>query len=228
MCFDPVSIGLLVAGTAASMAGSSIARKESEEGQAREVAARNATLREQQARARRFAEENEAVTKRTVDRFAEPEQKKITDNVNAQRDATIDRTVVPTAGVDDIPLDTDGPQIIKSGIAKKMLDAFKKSTDNAKLAARVGAYGDVGTQNNLNMIDAGRKVDTVNSFARQEAAMLPSQQELAALTVRRPPSGTGQLLSGLGSLMASVGGSGIVRRGVPLAPTTLTMMPADI
>jgi hypothetical protein len=79
--------------------------------------------------------------------------------------------------------------------------------------ATLGAYGDTNAAMTNSALTAGRGIDTTNSFARGDAALLPSEQQFADFSARaqnpvQPVSTWGSSLSGLGNVFAALGGSG--------------------
>jgi len=224
-----IEIALLVGGAAAAAGGTAIERSESQQNAAAMAMAKNKELRESTARQRRYEDRSrqEGVQK-ALGRFSPEEQARAQAEDTARRDSAITDAVTSTDGVEGIPLPTDdnGPAVVKTQIGKKLRDVFNTATDRAKLAAKPLTYSDILAGNNVALGEAGRVVDTGNSFARQEAAMLPSQQEFAAYMAQQSPSIWGPLLKTGGSLAAGVGGAGIVgglTAGTALAGTALPL-----
>lgn len=211
---DPLSLGLLAAGTAASVGGTMMQRSEQQAANAREVEARNAVLRDNLARMAVFQKQNATQQSALMNKFTPASQQQNQTDATAARDAQI-TGAIPTAaseaGATPPPLTGSQPQIIKSDLAGKMLGAFQTATNAAKANAALGSYNDAWANNNFGITDTARNIDTTNSLAQGQAAILPSQQDLAAASVYQPPSGFGGMLSGLGSLMAGLGGSGYAK-----------------
>ena len=207
-----VEIALLAAGAAASAGGAIISRNESQENAARIAQARNAELRDSIVRQRKYEDKSrtEGVQK-ALSRFSPEEQAKAQADADARRQTAITQAVTPTEGVGDIPLATgteNAPTVVKDNIAKRLRDVFNTATDRAKLAAKPLSYADILAGNNIPLTEAGRLVDTNNSFSRQEAAMLPNQQDFAAYMAQRSPSIWGPLLQTAGAALAGGAGSG--------------------
>jgi len=208
-----LEIALLAGGAAAAAGGTMIERRDQQSNAAAQARARNQELRDSMARQRRYEDKSRSEgVQKALDRFDPAEQAKAQAEDAARRDTAITEAVVPTAGAEDIPLtaDLDGaPSMVKGQIGKKLRDVFNTATDRAKLAAKPLTFADMLAGNNISLTEAGRVVDTGNSFARQEAAMLPSQQDFAAYAAQQAPSIWGPLLKTAGTLAASVGGAGI-------------------
>jgi hypothetical protein len=227
-----VEIALLAAGAAASAGGALVSRNESQKNAAAMAQARNQELRDSIVRQRKYEDKSrtEGVQK-ALAHFSPEEQAKAQADADAQRKTAITEAVTPTEGVGDIPLasGTEGaPTVVKDNIAKRLRDVFNTATDRAKLNAKPLNYADVLAGNNIPLTEAGRLVDTQNAFARQEAAMLPAQQDFAAYMAQRNPSIWGPLLSATGTALAAGAGSGyagkigskLVGLGTPAAAAT--------
>jgi hypothetical protein len=211
-----IEIALLAGGAAASAGGAMISRNEAQKNAAAVALARNQELRDSTARQRRYEDRSrtEGVQK-ALDRFSPEEQAKAQADETARRGEAITDAVTPSAGVEDIPLATgedNAPTVVKDQIGQKLRDVFNTATDRAKLSAKPLSYSDVLAGNNVALTNAGRVVDTGNSFARQEAAILPSQQDFAAYEAQKSPSIWGPLLTAAGTAAAGAGGSGYLSK----------------
>lgn len=204
-----IEIALLAAGAAATAGGTLLERNEKQKNAAEVARARNQELRDSMARQRRYEDRSrvEGVQK-ALDKFDPQEQAKLQAEDAARRDTAIAEAVTPTEGVEGIPLEGSTVPVVKDQIGKRLRDVFNTATERAKLAARPLTYADRLAGNNLALTDAGRMVDTQNSFARQEAAMLPSQQDFAAFMAQKEPSIWGPLLKTAGSALMGSAGSG--------------------
>jgi hypothetical protein len=205
MCLDPVSLGLMAAGTATSIAGTSMSRRDQQDAIGREMAAKNAVLKDTLAKEAAFREQNLGTVNDTVAGFNPTVQAGKMDAATGNRNSLIDSTIT---GPGTAPTGSDTPQIVKDNIASKMLDAFKYSTSLAKAKAAAASYGDVNQGNARAISDASGNIDMTNNFAKGTAAMLPDQQQFAATQVYKPPSPFGPALTSIGGLMAMMGGSG--------------------
>jgi hypothetical protein len=224
-----IELALLAGGTAAAAGGAYIQHNETQNNAAAMARARNAELAASRTRLRAYEDKarQEGVQK-ALSKYDTAEQAKSQEEAQARRDTAITDAVKPTEGVEDVPLTGDEPRIVKDQIGKKLRDVFNAATANAKLAAKPLTWQDTLMGNNVALTDAGRLVDTQNSFARQEAAMLPSQQDFAAFTAQKAPSVWGPLLKAAGQAAAGAGGSGYFRAAAPVVPATMSLMPTDI
>ena len=183
---------------AASGVGSMINMSEMRADQEARAAARMQALREHQARQKTFQDENRKTYEERAQDYTPENQGKVLQNAQDARTEDITQGVKgPTT---DVALTGSAPSVVEGELAKRMLTAFNKSTDQAKALGKLGGYGDQWFTNNMGLLDSGRKIDTVNSFSRQEAALLPGYQDLAEAGAARAPSGIGTIMSGLGQI----------------------------
>jgi hypothetical protein len=223
-----IEIALLAGGVAASAGGAAMQRADAQRNAAAIARAKNAELRDSMQRQKAYESRNrEEGVQKALARFDPAEQAKAQAEDQARRETAITEAVVPTAGAEDIPMAPGlegAPAIVKGQIGKKLRDVFNTATDRAKLAAKPLTFSDMLAGNNIALTQGGRVVDTGNSFARQEAAMLPSQQEFAGYMAQQTPSIWGPLLSAAGTAAAGAGGSGYFKAAAPaigaLAPGT--------
>jgi hypothetical protein len=198
MC-DPVTAGILLASTAASVGGGVLSQSEAQSSAANEAAARNRVLEQYMERQRNLHAQNQEQAAKARGELDETKQTaKQAENVE-QRSQAIDTNAQP-ADAGAIPLSGNAPSIVKSQIAQRMLSAFTDATDEAKAKGKFSAYGDTWGQNDRAMLQPGRMIDTFNNFSRANTSMLPLEQDLVGYANRKPPSGLGPLLQGLGSI----------------------------
>jgi len=207
-----IEIALLAGGAAASLGGTLMERNAQQENAAAMARARNQELRDSMARQRRYEDRSrtEGVAK-ALERFDPKTQADAQAADQARRDTAITEAVAPTQGAEGVPLDDSTNVVVKGAISKKLSDVFKLATDRAKLNAKPLTYADMLAGNNIDLTNAGRVVDTQNSFARQEAAMLPAQQDFAAYMAQKDPSIWGPVLKAAGGLAVGAGGSGYLK-----------------
>jgi hypothetical protein len=224
---DPITLALLAGSTAASVGGGIISRNEANANAQRIADARNAELLAEQQRLDKLRAENAITLKNTMDTFDQPNQEKAAADAEAQRNTEIQANAAPpTSDAGEVSLAGNAPKVIKGAIADRMKEAFDRSTTKAKAMATLGKYGDVWGGNNRSVQSGGRNIDTVNGFARAEAALLPALQDLAGFSASKPSSGIGETLSALGSLGGTYAGAGAPGLA-PKATTTLSAKMAD-
>jgi hypothetical protein len=214
MC-DPIT-GLAIASTAASVGGGLYSSYEANNNAQSEMLARNNVLNSFLQKQTAHRKNNEAaLTKRVEDMAPQANQQKI-DNAVAGRGATIDATT--SAPPSDVPLTGSAPKVVKDTVAGALSKAFGEATDAAKAKAKVSGYGDMMLDNQFGIGDTERQIGTTNNFARGEAALLPSQQELAGFAARKPSTGIGQIIQAAGQVGSMYAGSQAGRPGVVAAP----------
>ena len=212
-----IEIALLAAGAAATAGGALVERNETQKNAAAAASARNRELALSRQRLRGFEDKARAEgVQKALGKFSAEEQAKAQEEATTRRDVAITEAVTPTEGVEDIPLEGNAPEIVKGQIGKRLRDVFNTATSHAKLAAKPMTWQDTLMGNNVTLNDAGRVVDTLNSFARQEAAMLPSQQDFAAFAAQKSPSIWGPVLKAAGTALAGSVGGGYLAGGKAL------------
>lgn len=220
MCFDPVSIGLALAGTASSVGGgilnSGAQAKQASAQQldnARAAAASNAVLAKFQDQQAVNQKANDAALAPAIN-FYNPatfqnNQTGIANTASSNAASAIASVLknqpLPTLS------NTDNGQsaaAIKSAIASRTGQSVLDATNAAKL----GAYGTNLSLGGIAGNTAARGIDQTNTFARQQAQLLPTNEQNAALQARQvvPPADytAGSALQGLGNLFSTLGGSG--------------------
>lgn len=204
-----LEIAALAAAAAATTGGALVERNETQKNAAAAARARNAELAASRVRLRGFEDKVRAEgVNKALDKFSPAEQAKAQADADARRQAAITEAVTQTPGVEALPLDSAASEVVKGDIGKRLRDVFNTATAHAKLAAKPLTWQDTLMGNNIPLTEAGRLVDTYNSFARQEAAMLPSQQDFAAFISQQSPSFLGPALKGVGAALAGGAGSG--------------------
>jgi hypothetical protein len=227
MCFDPVSLGAAAIGTAANVGGGILNRnaqaQQAEQQSNQNVAA--AAARTQQllrflAQQRVYQGQNQEAFK-PVTAAIDPATFQATQAADtasragaattAINDFTSHAPTVATSG-------TDPNNLVQKEIAARSGVETGKSTRDATNDATLKGFGDVFSNLGLTTNEAARHIDTTNSFARTDASLLPQQQDIAAAPYSQPvpqaSSPWGSILSGLGNIAATAGGSGAASRGL--------------
>ena len=219
MCFDPVSLGLTAAGAAASVIGGGQQREAMQKQQSQELqqnlavqAARNAEVQALMRKEEAAAASNKLLVDNAVAN-ADPAHV-----AAAQQKATTDRTGAANGLIDMIPqnavpLGNDAPGAIQAEYDKRRGAATGVARQGAAANANYSSFGDALNGINLGSADAARGVNTTNAIARGDASILPYDQQYAEQMARdtnlvQPYDTTGNTISGLGNLFATLGGSG--------------------
>jgi hypothetical protein len=132
---------------------------------------------------------------------------RLVDAQSARTGTITSNLTVPTA--DDVPYSRSAPAAVRGALAKRMLDVFNDATERAKAAGALGGYGDTWQSNALGVADTGRRIGTVNDFSRQEAALLPMEQDLAEAGAAKQPSLWGPIMKAGSQLAMKFATSGM-------------------
>lgn len=205
---DPITIGLLLGGTALSTVGGMSEREQALENAKRQAAARNAVLKDNIAKQEGFFDQNKGVWDANIGRYAQPAQEQQLQMAQDTRSAgnvgnitKVDTTSVPTQA--------DASPAVKSEIAKRMLATFNQSTDRAKQMGKLGGYSDTWLENQLGNRQADRDIGVTNTFSAGRKALLGPEQDAASAEAYQPPSVMPGLMKGAGSLMSGAAGAGM-------------------
>jgi hypothetical protein len=192
---DPISIGLLLGGTALSgigALGENAAKNKflSQNLQAdmqqllqdqQAAAARNAVLQEYINNANAFGAQNQATLGQGIAAF----------NPNrlgadqAARGATISQAI--GAGPDtNIPLRKGVAAPVSAEVNKQLGDAFASASGQGGRLAAVGGYGDTLGGIGRDLSTTGERLKTTNNLAAGNMALLPGAQELASFGAYSP------------------------------------------
>lgn len=226
MCFDPVSLTIAALGEAASVGGG-IMNAQAQADQAAAIAQDNANAAAASNKVLSAFEDTQAANQATNNASLTPvygaidpatfqaNQAAIAQNEGDQASKAIAATL---ASVPQPTLtNTDNGQSAKA-IADRIASRTGVSVQDAQNAAKLNSFGQAFSDLGLTETDANRKIDTVNTNARAQAALLPTDEQNAALQARRyiapADTMTGTALQGLGNLFATVGGSGLAKSGL--------------
>lgn len=207
-------IGPLIGGLM-SAAGSMMTAKAAEDQARAQAEARNEKMRITLAKNDRIAKDSRKIFNKDANQYSE---KKFT---QTQDDATADRTAGLDAAVEQvdpssIPLSGSAPDVVKSELAKRLLDTMQYGKSQAQRLGTVGGYGDAWLRRGYGTAAAGRNIGINQNFTAGNLAILPYQQDMAELAAYKPISPIGGILSGLGSALGQGGGGGgFLSGGVP-------------
>lgn len=213
-------------GGASSNAHATQLRNEKIINDARMADARNKVLQNYTGVQSGLQGENTQTANDTIAHFGAPQGQVLTD-AQGNRIQTVTDNLAPLndPSYTDVPLAGDAPAGVKSDIAARLRAGFDHALKTSKANAKLGGYGDQWAGNALATAGAGRKVDTVNSFARGNTTLLPSLQDFAQYGANQPVvdngNVTGSVLSTVGKLLAGAGGSGYFK-STPATPSVLS------
>lgn len=231
ICFDPLSLALLAASTAATVGGGIATRQNAQEN------ANSAAMRNRQAalarnnvrdayrqRTTEWGNQNEAEKQRLLAQQEQAPQQKQQEDLTAAREATatsVQRAPSPT----EAPISGSAPSVVQGEITKRLMDAYAQSRAGAAASAKLGSYGDTWAKNAVDLTTVGRKIDTRNNFSRGDMALLGYDQDLAEAQVPQAkvkPNTWGEVLSGLGKLGSAAAGSGAFGGGGAAGASSFT------
>lgn len=206
-----MAIGAITSGIGAGIKNGQAARQ-----QLAIVQARNNELRQTMTANRQLAEESRGMFDNRVDSMtgdagAAAEQKSMDD-----RQALMDRAVEAPAP-DAASVAGSAPSVVKSELAKKMLEAFTSARDEAGAAGRLGGHGDFWFNQGTENAATGRNLGVNLNLASGNLGLLPHLQDLAEVQATKPIGPLGDILMGIGSAVGSAGGSGMFGRAAGAA-----------
>lgn len=204
MC-DPITLFLI--GTAVSAGGNIISSNQAEENAAAMAAARNAQLADTLRRNDELAARSRALFQERADSYAPPVVRRNLEEAQDRRSQAMAGSQVEF-DIADAPISGNAPKVVKSEIAKRMLDVFKQGEAQASASGRLGGYGDFFHQQGLDDTGANDKLDLLANRAQGNLNILPHLQDFAQIEAHEGPSTFGQILEGGGRLISSAAGAG--------------------
>lgn len=216
MC-DPVSIGLSLAGAAASAAGQVISSSEANANASRAAKARNNAALAEVARQERFQQQAAPIQNTLVEEMSADKQKQNLTEAQTSRAGSAGGAVsssdyAPSAG---------STSMVGSEISRQMAKAVRDAKNTGAAQGRFAAYGDAGQKAGL-AFDAGNsRLEAVNNASRGSARLLPIDQAAAENNAYKAPSGWGGGLRLLGTALslANMGYGAFSTPGVnPVSP----------
>lgn len=204
MC-DPITLGIMVASTAASVGGAGIAAGEAAKNNNRIAEARNKVLRDTNLRNMALGEKNRALLDARVAEMAPQNTAEALAAAQQERGDNLEAAISTTPT--EVPLAGDAPQVIKSELGKKLAETFAKSKASARTLGNIGGYG--AQMQDQAIADAGvtRGINTNNNFVGGNMRMLPYLQDYAEYGASKPSSGLGQILQSLGMMGSMYAGT---------------------
>lgn len=211
MCFDPISMALMIGGAALSAGGGAISANDADRNAAAVAKARNRVLNDTLARNERHAQQaRQSFDARVADAGPAQAPQKL-DQAKADRTAQLESTVQPL-DTGTMPTADSAPTVIKSALAKAMLEASSAGKAAAQRSGRLGGYGDFFFDRSLGDNAASRDIGVSNNLAQGNLSIMPYLQDFAGIAAQKKPGILGPLLSGLGS--AASMGAGVYGKGL--------------
>lgn len=210
MC-DPITLSLMAAGTAASVAGGGIANREKIDNDTSIANARNAALG--RTNATNLALSGKSRDLMTGDIGATTGAQGAQGLQNAQQSAvnTIQGNMAPTGA--EPTLDGSMPKVAQSGLGKAISDAAAKSSARGQAMGNLLGYQTYGRDVANQDRDTTSGVGMNNNFVKGNEALLPSILDDEQIKANKPSSGLGGILSTIGGALGGVAGSRAGKQG---------------
>ncbi len=209
MGFDPLSLGVMAAGAGLSTIGSGLTAGSQAKNGARQAAARNEVLRQQNAKLDKFAADNRGDFNTTIGTYDPNAQTAQRGALEATRAGDSDAAVNAATGAAlaaPTGFSESASPAVAADFKSRMADASTRALEHGRAGAKLQAYDDSQLKNDLGNKQLARNIDTTNNYARGTAALTAPLQDFAQFQAYRPPSMLGGLVSGVGSLLSNYGG----------------------
>lgn len=202
---DPLTLSLLLGGTALSTAGGMFGRSDALANAAAQARARNESLAKNIGILNGFEDQNQKTFGGNIAHYAPEEQGKLLTDAQTTRG---NNNAAAISGPDmSLPIPADASPASRSDLAKRMLAVHEGATARAKATGKLGGYSDAWTTNQLNDAQANRDIGVTNNYAEGRKALIGPEGDLAATGAYQSPSIWGPLLSGAGSIASAAGGA---------------------
>lgn len=190
----------MAVGTAASMYGQS--RVES--AQKKDIAATAEKYQQSRAQQQGFTAENEKTVADTLANYSKPTQDAASADAIANRQSAYTAPLQAKNFVADMPADFDPNNIIAGRNAYTGQKQQASSIANALAKAKLDAYGDVQTKNNIYANDNAAKIGMVKAISKNAADAAAGQQNILPLKLQADQN-AGATWSGIGDVLKSAG-----------------------
>ncbi len=171
MCFDPISMGLMAGG----QLGSVFMNKEAVE---KDAAARDAVMRAEGERQRKFQEQAGAETDATLTKFDRGAQENGTAQAEQRRMAGVDAATAKIEA-NAVPTGGSAPQVVQSDMARKIAEAVGRGRGIVRSQAKLQAYGDNQLNNGVSLNRAGQGIDMISNASRASSGIVPYELDAA-------------------------------------------------
>jgi hypothetical protein len=234
MCLGPELLGAAAAGGGLSASsviplalslGTSViggqmqasAQKEQQDQQAQQALAqeqaRNSVLQQFLQTQKQYQQNNDAQLNTAITADTKPKLAATQTNAVNSRIQNADSSVANTITPNVAPSSPTGSTFNQNDLSARTGTALNNAGAVTRAGATLGGYTDANAAMVNSAIAAGRNIDTTNSFARGDAALLPAEQQFASEEAILqnpiyPVSTTGSAIQGLGNVFSS-----LARRG---------------
>lgn len=205
---DPLTIAMLLGGTAMNVGGGIIGRNDALSNAQAEADARNNVLKNKiGAMTADYNQYNKPAFDNLLAGYTPTAQAANLSNAQSSRAGRNTSNVV----ADDpssIPMGNGAPPAVANAYRTQMGRAHDYATNYGANMGTLGGYNDAWLNNNLAGEEAKRQVGFGNNLAEGQKALIGPEQDAAAAAAYKPPSLWGPLLQGAGQLMTAGGGAG--------------------
>lgn len=206
MC-DPITLGLMAAGTAATFVGGGMNARDQVDRNAAEAEARNKALRQTlDANDTHIKASRDAFQRRVAQSSADPAQTALDTAQTGQTQAYVNNMAPPTV-TGETSLTGNAPKVVGSALADALGKADATSTAKAGALGKLAGYGVAGQQDALANSELGRSIGVNNNFAAGNMSVLPYIQDYEQIQAKKPSSGLGDLLMAVGSTATKAAGN---------------------
>jgi hypothetical protein len=172
MCFDPVSIALMVASTAATAGGNRL----------NQLAANKAIKGQvglERIRQQKFQADSDQNFRNALEDFNPQNMQDNLAKTTTGRDSAISGNLAdPSGGYE--AANNNQPEVVKSSIAKSLSDAVAKSKGQAKRLAALGSTGEVFGNKAIDLGRSASKGAMIGNFAQGSSNVSKAEQAAAA------------------------------------------------
>lgn len=210
MC-DPITLGIMAAGTLASTAGGAMSSSEQLNNNTNIAAARNKQLQEVNAKDMAHAADSNADLTKTLGATTGASDAQGLQTAQQKAVQTIEGNMAPTGA--GPTLNGDAPTAAKSGLGAALASAGAFSKGKADANGNLLGYTTQSRSNAMGDQDLGSAINLNNNFVRGDNALLPSSMDYSQIEANKPSSGIGEILSGVGNLAGGYAGRRAGMRG---------------
>ena len=198
--------GLEIAAIAAGAAGNAIQADQQRKYQEQQVAASNSRLNQFLDRNKQREADAQAIFDKRTSESEQPQAVALRDKAVADRTAEITQAADSAVAGPPAPLKGSAATVIGDVFDGERAKAAEAANSRATALGRTAGFGDAIFNQGVANVDAGRKIGTIGTLARDDASMLPTYQDLAMAQIKRP-GGIGSILAALGQGAGMYAGS---------------------
>lgn len=203
MC-DPITLGIMAAGTAASAVGGGMNTASQINNNTNIAAARNKALQETNAKDLAISGQSDAALSKHLSDTTGPAAAAGLQGAQGGAVGAMLDNMAPSGG--GPTLGADMPTAAKSGLGAAIAAAGAKSTAKATAQGNLLGYQTYGRDVAAGDKDLTSSIDLNNNFVHGNMAILPSIQDYEQIKANKPSSGLGGILQALGGMASGYAG----------------------